>query len=221
VISEAHKKLKNDCLAYHTPLKGVQQDKCLTCHQLKNRRLSSVSGAKIFNRRSNLIHSLVVNAGCGTCHQEHKGTPFETAKTIFTHSSLPLDIKSECGLCHSDQKPNDAIHSYQNITCGICHVVASWKPATFADHQKYFTLDGNHPANCVSCHPSKISFKEYTCYSCHEHSQSKILAEHREEGIVDITNCVKCHRSANKDEAKKERKVGETQNDGDHSEEDD
>jgi len=139
---------------------------------------------------------------CAHCHQEHKGTPLETAKMIFTHDVLPAYIKDDCNQCHTQSIPKDEIHIDKSLRCGTCHSIEAWKPATFINHEKYFRFDNDHPAKCATCHPQQ-TFKQYTCYSCHEHSEAKILSEHQEEGIKDITNCVKCHRSANKDEAEK------------------
>lgn len=55
-------------------------------------------------------------------------------------------------------------------------------------------------------HKSEIteSFKNYTCYKCHEHNEANLISDHPEEGIRGIRNCVKCHRSSNKDDAEKE-----------------
>ena len=39
----------------------------------------------------------------------------------------------------------------------------------------------------------------YTCYGCHEHTQSNMRAEHREEGVRFSDDCVKCHKSADDD----------------------
>src|SRR3546814_13592537 len=40
------------------------------------------------------------------------------------------------------------------------------------------------------------NYKQYTCYGCHEHQPTKIITKHREEGLTNIENCVRCHRSA-------------------------
>jgi len=40
-------------------------------------------------------------------------------------------------------------------------------------------------------------FSAYTCFGCHEHEKARIEGKHREEGIRDIANCVRCHSSAN------------------------
>jgi hypothetical protein len=84
------------------------------------------------------------------------------------------------------------------------------------DHSKYFLFDGNHPSGCKTCH-NQGTLKTYTCYGCHEHSSSEILSKHQEEGITDIENCVKCHRSS----AEKEHGEGKHNEDENEGEDDD
>ena len=52
---------------------------------------------------------------------------------------------------------------------------------------------------CITCHTGN-NFNIYTCYSCHEHSESKTIQEHLEEGITQISNCVSCHKSSDEDD---------------------
>ena len=85
-----------------------------------------------------------------------------------------------------------------------CHTTKAWKPATF-DHDKYFVLDGDHNASCVTCHTT-AAYKVYTCYGCHEHTVENIRRKHEKEGIREFANCVKCHKSArDKPEGRGER----------------
>ena len=35
----------------------------------------------------------------------------------------------------------------------------------------------------------------YTCYGCHEHTESQMVRKHNEEGIFNITKCASCHKS--------------------------
>jgi mono/diheme cytochrome c family protein len=86
------------------------------------------------------------------------------------------------------------MHKQMTGNCAQCHTPQAWKPATF-DHNKYFPLDKNHNATCVTCHTSN-NYKQYTCYGCHEHTPANMQAKHREEGVSDLDNCVRCHRSA-------------------------
>lgn len=84
--------------------------------------------------------------------------------------------------------------SGRNPNCIQCHLTSRWTPADF-DHSAYFVLDRNHNASCKTCHTNN-QFED-TCYGCHEHTPSNILGEHREEGISNINDCVRCHKSGN------------------------
>ena len=81
------------------------------------------------------------------------------------------------------------------------HTQEAWLPATF-EHEKYFRFDRHHDTDCATCHVNN-DYGSYTCYGCHEHSRSKIRAEHVEEGIYQYENCVECHRSGDEDEAER------------------
>ena len=65
----------------------------------------------------------------------------------------------------------------------------------------HFTLDQNHNTTCNTCH-SNNNYSSFTCYGCHEHSERKIIAEHNEEGIYNISNFASCHKSGNEHDIK-------------------
>jgi hypothetical protein len=87
----------------------------------------------------------------------------------------------------------DAFHQSINDNCDKCHGTNAWSPSTF-DHSSYFVLDKHHDVKCVTCHAGN-DFTAYSCFGCHEHSESKMVREHSEEGIFNITDCASCHRS--------------------------
>jgi hypothetical protein len=96
------------------------------------------------------------------------------------------------------QITHDALHKQITGNCGQCHTQKKWTPATF-EHDKYFVLDRDHNASCVTCHV-RNDYSRYTCYGCHEHTPANIRREHVEEGIRDFDNCVECHRSADENQ---------------------
>lgn len=96
-------------------------------------------------------------------------------------------------------------------SCSTCHKTNAWSPATF-DHNKYFVLDGDHNVQCNTCH-TRADYKQYTCYGCHEHTKRKMISEHVEEGITNISDCARCHKNANEDDAK--HSIGDMQS-GEH-----
>ena len=95
------------------------------------------------------------------------------------------------------------MHGISQANCADCHKTTAWKPATF-EHDRYFRLDGDHRASCVTCHTEPGNYKKYTCYNCHEHSPARIIRKHEKEGIFNYQNCMKCHRDGSKEGGNRE-----------------
>lgn len=180
------------CIACHTDHKGVDAagqlngfkhallsdpllNNCVSCHAMPTDNL---------HRQ--------VNASCINCHNT------EAWKNVvkFNHSMLLATDKTDCASCH--QKPEDNFHKTLLDNCNTCHSTEKWVPANF-NHASYFVLDGDHNVSCSTCHKNN-NYNTYTCYGCHEHTTNNILAEHNEEGIYNINNCVECHKSGNETE---------------------
>jgi hypothetical protein len=155
----------------HTLLPNSVATNCVSCHPKPT---------------GNLHNQL--NTNCSSCHN----TAGWKNNVTFNHDMLTVVNKNDCATCH--QKSKDAWHQSQTTACGQCHSTEKWVPATF-DHAAYFVLDQDHNARCNTCHTNN-RYDTYTCYGCHEHTVGNILAEHREEGITAIENCVSCHRSS-------------------------
>jgi hypothetical protein len=110
---------------------------------------------------------------CEKCHVNNifKGTPMA------------------CVSCHAE--PSE--HAGQFGTdCVACHTTTAWTPAQF-NGQHTFPLNHGEggTVSCATCHPS--SYSTYTCYGCHEHTESNIRSKHLEEGISNFQNCMECH----------------------------
>ncbi len=290
-LTKGHHALEKDCLACHTPFRGVKSVQCISCHKQQEIGINTVAGAVLPKNGSKvLFHKGLADNSCIECHTDHKKA-FST-KTIkpFRHASLEPSLRNRCINCHKEQKPADALHKvaegncaechsttkwkpatfdhkkltasggkecftchksdrptdklHQSVStscaechsttkwkpatfdhkkltasggkecftchkatlpndtmhrqssknCGTCHSTSRWKPATF-DHNRYFRLDRDHRASCKSCHTDPGNYKKYTCYNCHEHSESGIASKHRREGIYNYQNCMKCHRN--------------------------
>ena len=122
----------------------------------------------------------------------HTSNDWKSTAT-FNHNMIQDSSKNNCLSCH--KSPTDNLHSSFKNNCTSCHNTNKWTPANF-EHSKYFVLDKNHNAKCTTCHTT-TNYKNYTCYGCHEHTENNISGEHREEGITNFNNCVKCHRIGN------------------------
>lgn len=181
-----------ECSSCHTDHKGIkpgvsltkfthgflsadEQTKCVKCH----------------NQPSNDLH-LQLTTQCSNCHN----TIGWKSNVAFNHEMIQGTDKNNCSSCH--QKPKDSYHGSVKNNCSACHSIEKWVPSSF-DHSAYFRLDQNHNAKCNTCH-SDNNFSKYTCYGCHEHSESNIRDEHNEEGISNFSNCTSCHRSGNEHE---------------------
>ncbi|MEC9127264.1 MAG: hypothetical protein VX840_10020, partial [Pseudomonadota bacterium] len=74
-LSKAHAFLADDCLSCHTPVKGVERDKCVACH---------ANDTHIVARQPTAFHTDIKE--CASCHVEHKG---ESANiSLMSHIAL-------------------------------------------------------------------------------------------------------------------------------------
>ncbi|WP_341970959.1 class III cytochrome C family protein [Roseateles sp. PN1] len=208
----AHAELSTDCFACHAPLLGVSADRCMACHALadiglrtsKGVAIKAVSVAAAANvsasasapssgRIKLAFHQELAVQNCVACHSDHAGPKLvQLSHKPFSHDMLRPQTQERCESCH--QAPGDPLHRQGEGSCSQCHRSQGWKPATF-DHDKLFRLDADHNASCKTCH-SNGDYRRYTCFGCHEHTPANTRAEHEEEGIQDLDNCVRCHRSA-------------------------
>lgn len=186
-----HDKLTDQkCSSCHSEHKGLKPENPLSSFNhglLSGKLLSSCSSCH--NKPADNLHSQL-SSSCGKCHN----TEGWKSSVKFDHNMLQGPEKNNCASCH--QKPADSIHQSFDDNCNKCHTTVKWTPSTF-DHSALFTLDRDHNAKCNVCHNTD-NFSTYTCYGCHEHSQSNIMDEHDEVNTENINNCVSCHRSGNK-----------------------
>lgn len=162
----------------HSSLPILKQKECISCHKNK--------------KPQDALHRYATG-NCSECHGTSQWKP-----ATFDHNKLTASSGKQCIICHKVDQPNDSLHRSAEANCTTCHSTTAWKPATY-DHDRYFKLDGDHRASCVTCHTEPGNYKKYTCYNCHEHSQARIASEHIKEGISNYQNCMKCHRDGSKE----------------------
>jgi hypothetical protein len=193
-LMEGHQRLNSKCMSCHTAFSGISNDKCISCHKLSEIGKDTLH---VFDSTSNkmksLFHQQLSAQTCSSCHTDHKGLKPAMSINGFKHEMISQNILTNCNSCH--QKPKDSYHQLLTTGCNKCHSTTKWLPSTF-DHSKYFQLNKHHNVSCNTCHTNN-DFTIYTCYSCHEHSESKIISKHNEEGIYNITKCASCHKSGN------------------------
>ena len=196
-LTRGHAAFAGDCLSCHTPLRGVPALKCIACHPLDSIGIAGRSMARPGNARPALagMHTGFRNVDCLDCHTDHAGLDPKGATRAFAHENLSASLLARCAGCHEGNRPADALHRQVASDCASCHTTRAWTPASF-EHDKLFLLDSDHNVACKTCHTEATTFRQYTCYGCHEHTPTRIAAEHREEGIGDLRDCVRCHRPA-------------------------
>jgi uncharacterized membrane protein len=166
----------------------------VACHAVPDIGLRSTQGKPIARKTLKVsFHQDLLEQDCMACHSDHAGPKLlQKNRKPFSHALLKSAVREQCQNCH--RAPADKLHTKITGNCSQCHAQNAWKPASF-DHDKSFVLDKDHNVECVTCHVGN-DYSRYTCYGCHEHTVQNILREHRDEGIRDLDNCVRCHRSA-------------------------
>jgi hypothetical protein len=196
-----HAELAKDCFACHAPLQGASAKRCVTCHALSDIGLRTSKGVAIVAApmagKSALkvsFHQELTEQNCMACHTDHAGPKLaRRSSKKFSHALLREQTRERCATCHT--APGNAIHRNLSVGCTQCHKTEAWKPATF-EHDKFFVLDRDHNVSCATCHTVSTDYRKYTCYGCHEHTVANVRREHEDEGIQNLDNCVRCHRSA-------------------------
>jgi hypothetical protein len=183
-----HDKLSNNtCTACHSDHLGMNPEK--TFNSFKHELLLGEDRSNCNNCHSKPTDKLhnQLSANCNNCHKTEGWKLVEK----FNHNQIEAANKNNCTACHT--KPTDTFHQQSKDNCNTCHSTEKWVPSTF-EHSRYFVLDGKHQTKCVTCHTNN-DYSKYTCYGCHEHSESNIRGEHNEEGIYQFNDCVRCHKS--------------------------
>lgn len=193
-LIEGHKHLTGDCYACHVNLRGTPSARCIECHKVDRIGLFTSQGVPIPGKPGKAaFHAKLAQKDCLACHSDHQGVlKYRRLSGRFAHGLLDDVTRRQCSSCHA--KPVDSLHRQIAGECSSCHNTQRWTPATF-DHDRYFRLDEDHNAKCVTCHVGN-DYRKYTCYGCHEHTPDNMRQEHQKEGIRNWDNCVKCHRSA-------------------------
>lgn len=194
-LAAGHADLATDCFACHAPFRGASAERCITCHALADidvKRSGKSVGAGAAGTTTP-FHRDLLSKDCMACHTDHAAPRLtQTTRRSFAHALLAPAVAAQCVSCHAP--PEAASHRDLGTACATCHRTSGWKPASF-DHDKYFVLDRHHNVSCVTCH-AEADRHRTTCFGCHEHQPEQIRREHRKEGILDVSHCVGCHRSA-------------------------
>ncbi|MEW5829005.1 MAG: cytochrome c3 family protein [Chloroflexota bacterium] len=145
---------------------------------------------------------------CGACHN-----PSDWEEATFDHdrSNFPLTgahARVECEECHVNETfkgtATACVSCHEDplyhaglfgTDCQSCHSTTAWQPAQYnASHP--FPVNHEGAETCRDCHPSALD--TWTCYTCHD--QGETAREHREEGIGNFEDCLRCHPTGREEE---------------------
>jgi hypothetical protein len=204
-LNGAHASIANDCAACHNGNYNNTPNTCAGCHEDN------------YNQTTNPNHAaLQFPMDCQNCHTEAAWSP-----SNFDHSSFyPFngahqDIANDCNACHNgnyNNTPNTCAGCHQanydqttnpnhiNLAfptdCTTCHTTnPGWNPATFADHDNYYILDGAHADisnDCAACHNGNYNSTPNTCDGCHTGNYNQSTNPNH-VNLAFPTDCATCH----------------------------
>lgn len=211
-LSRYHAKLEGAtrCLDCHAPRRGVEAERCLTCHTVLAERIASREG----------LHARPDYAACESCHIEHQGTAFEivwwgeAGREAFDHdlTGYPLTgghTKAECHDCHRPDRLTDGERLASEVdlertylglsglgcagchadphkgqfgerTCAECHSTSRWQEASDFDHDR-------------TAYPLTGRHREAACERCHPRVGSGDAAHLQFKGVA-FDRCTACHQ---------------------------
>jgi hypothetical protein len=203
IYSGKHKGVWNDCVECHANTNDFSSFTCVGCH--KNPETDDVhDGISGYSYTDN---------ACLGCH------PTGDADMAFDHNSTNFPLTgahrvTDCLACHAlgyqgtstvcvdchtidfngSLNPN---HTSLGIStdCKSCHTTdPGWSPATFADHNSYYALNGAHALianDCINCHNGDYNNTPNTCYGCHntDYSDAKSPDHTLNNFAQDCTTC--------------------------------
>jgi hypothetical protein len=166
------------CSCHIDPHEWTGERDCSACHNASSfldaqfDHVDAVDCQRCHLKDSSIPH---YPAQCSTCHT---GTA-TWAAAAFNYVAL-----TDCQSCHATWAP---VNQYLG-QCSTCHSTTTWAGARF-NHTFQLNHEGAN-SDCVTCHPGN-SYPSYTCFGCHD--EGRVNREHREEGITDLSHCIRCH----------------------------
>jgi hypothetical protein len=182
---------QNDCIACHQADYDNQHGgsgfpvTCQECHGVDSWAGATFDHALYANGFTLIgAHALAL---CSSCHNPDMSLRFPRPSST-----------NDCIACH--QADYDTRHSGSGFpsTCLDCHSTDTWLGATF-NHDLYFPIyTGRHSGqwgSCAICHEQPNNFQFFTCFNCHQHSQSRMDSQHSGESgyRYDSNACYSCH----------------------------
>lgn len=194
-LSQSHAFLANQCVACHTPVKGVEPALCISCH---------ADNTALLQRQPTAFHANVPL--CIGCHVEHQGT--KRMPTTMDHSFLAITghellrkPNPEQPLSAPDIETTSRV--MERIPSSAERVASASGSFSEVKRASAQALPANHPRSgtgesmldCVSCHATKDRHQGFfgaDCVQCHATTQWTV-AEFVHPSARS-TECAQCHK---------------------------
>jgi hypothetical protein len=173
-LSQSHSFLEHNCVACHTPVKGVESTSCITCH---------ASDQSLLTRQPTAFHADVKS--CVECHIEHQGPTKGTIR--MDHSALAkIGLKELSAEARSNPT---SVQRRERIASWIGHI-----PET--PHGMSTDVPSLEASlNCMTCHANEDKHRQFfgsDCVQCHS-TRAWNIAEFRHPP-ASSTDCAQCHQ---------------------------
>ena len=204
IYSGKHKGVWNDCAECHTNANDFKVFSCVVCHKNPETEAQH-DGVSGFNFADN---------ACLACHPtgdadmafDHNNTAFpltgahRMVDCTSCHANGFVGTSTLCLDCHSADFNGSLNPNHKQLglstDCKTCHTtVPGWSPATFADHNNFYQLNGAHAAiasQCVECHNGDYNNTPNTCYACHTNDYNGVNAPNHKQNNFSL-DCATCH----------------------------
>ncbi|MBK8702296.1 MAG: hypothetical protein IPN33_00895 [Saprospiraceae bacterium] len=204
IYSGEHEGEWDQCVDCHTDPSNFAVFSCTVCHQNPetNEEHDDVNGY------------IYESSACLACHPtgsaegvfDHNSTHFPltgahtSVNCLQCHASGYAGTPTDCASCHTDQynQTDNPSHTALGLStdCAVCHTTApGWMPATFANHNDYYALNGAHAmiANeCATCHNGDYNNTPNTCAGCHTDDYNNTNNPNH-VALNFSTDCTDCH----------------------------
>jgi hypothetical protein len=222
IYSGAHRGEWADCSTCHNNPGTFTEFTCLVCHEHRQSEMDAT--------HAGITGYAYTSPDCYFCHPRGEAGDFrEHDAQFFPIFSGPHDGEWEqCSTCHTvalDRKVFDCLschahrqtemdgkhgsmtgYSYTSSACHDCHP-DGLKGEFTAHDAEFFPIfsgaHGNEWADCETCHDVPLDRSQFSCLTCHDHSQA--LMDDKHLGEVDgyayeSTACFDCHPDGSTEE---------------------
>ena len=204
IYSGAHKDTWDDCASCHTNASDYAVFSCTICHLNPETDEAHVG----------LSGYTYENSACLACHPagtsdgslDHDATNFPLTGAhigvdcISCHANGYTGTPTDCIACHTIdfQETTNPDHESLSLStdCKSCHSTEpDWMPATFANHDDFYVLNGAHAAianDCAACHNGDYNNTPITCAGCHQTDFDNTTNPNHND-FQFSTDCASCH----------------------------